>query len=250
MSLGLSPLPKDAARRRIFLMRHGSVDYFDEDGHPVRPDTVPLSPRGRLQALAAGDDFAALKLKFDRVIVSGLPRTTETASLALSRLASVPRIEMIPELREIEGGRFADIPAAEVEQAFIGAFASTADADAKFLGGEKIAHFLARVLPQVDALRADASWDCVLLVLHGGVNRAILSYLLTGEIKLHGGFAQDPACINAIDVGADKHDAILRVVNYAPLDKLQTATRKTTMEELLEKFLAYKRKIDQGSVTR
>ncbi len=236
-------LPKDANRRRIFLMRHGSVDYFDDEGKPVRPDTVPLSDRGRQQALAAGDEFAALNLKFDRVLVSGLPRTVETASLALSRTAHAARIETHHELREIESGKLADIKPQQIEQAFLGAFASTADVDAQFLGGEKIGHFLTRVLPQLDAIRADAHWDCVLLVLHGGTNRALLSYLLTGEAKLHGGFAQDPGCINAIDVGEDKHDAILRVVNYAPLDRLQTATRKTTMEELLEKFVAYRTRL-------
>jgi broad specificity phosphatase PhoE len=241
-------LPKDANRRRIFLMRHGSVDYFDDDGKPVRPDNVPLSERGRQQALAAGEEFAKLDLKFDRVIVSGLPRTVETASLALSRLPYPARLETHPELREIESGKLADIKPQLVERAFLGAFASTADVDAQFLGGEKVGHFLARVLPQMDALRADKHWDCALLVLHGGVNRALLSYLLTGEAKLHGGFAQDPGCINAIDVGDDKHDAILRVVNYAPLDRLQTATRKTTMEELLEKFLAYRRRLaERGS---
>jgi broad specificity phosphatase PhoE len=235
-------LPKDANRRRIFLMRHGSVDYFDDEGRPVRPDNVPLSEIGRQQALAAGEEFAKLDIKFDRVLVSGLPRTVETAKLALSTLPDATRLEIHHELREIESGKLADIKPQLVEKAFLGAFARTADVDAQFLGGEKVGHFLARVLPQLDALRADASWDCVLLVLHGGVNRALLSYLLTGEAKLHGGFAQDPGCINAIDVGSDKHDAILRVVNYAPLDRLQTATRKTTMEELLEKFVAYRKR--------
>lgn len=236
-------LPKDANRRRIFLMRHGSVDYFDDDGNPVRPDLVPLSTRGREQALAAGEEFARLALTFDRVIVSGLPRTVETATIALSKMQQTSRIETHRELREIESGRLADLKPQRVERAFLGAFASTADVDAQFLGGEKVGHFLARVLPQIDALRADKRWDCILLVLHGGTNRALLSYLLTGEAKLHGGFAQDPGCINAIDVGDDKHDAILRVVNYAPLDRLQTATRKTTMEELLEKFIAYRTRL-------
>jgi broad specificity phosphatase PhoE len=208
---------------------------------------VPLSPKGREQALAAGDEFAQLGMRFDRVIVSGLPRTVETASLVLSKLSRTPSVETQNELREIEGGKYADIKPETMKQAFLGAFSAVADPEARFLGGEKIADFLARVLPPLDALRADPSWDCVLLVLHGGVNRALLSYLLTGEAKLYGGFAQDPACINAIDVGAEKHDTILRVVNFAPLDRLQTQTRKTTMEELLEKFVAYRNRKPIGS---
>ena len=40
-----------------------------------------------------------------------------------------------------------------------------------------------------------------LAVLHGGVNRAILSYALTGEPRFFGGFEQAPGCINVLDVG-------------------------------------------------
>ena len=35
-------IPKDANRRRIYLMRHGSVTYFDKEGRPHQPDSVPL----------------------------------------------------------------------------------------------------------------------------------------------------------------------------------------------------------------
>ena len=62
-------------RRRIYLMRHGSVTYFDGDGKPFLPEMVPLNPQGQAQATAAGAIFAAEKIRFDRVIVSGLPRT-------------------------------------------------------------------------------------------------------------------------------------------------------------------------------
>ena len=39
-------------RRRIYLMRHGAVSYFDDDGRPVPEDSVPLTAEGRAQALA------------------------------------------------------------------------------------------------------------------------------------------------------------------------------------------------------
>ena len=32
-----------AVRRRVYLMRHGDVAYFDADGRPVPPDDVPLT---------------------------------------------------------------------------------------------------------------------------------------------------------------------------------------------------------------
>ena len=71
MSLALSPLPKDAARRRIFLMRHGSVDYFNSDGNPVRPDNVPLSVKGRF-------DDQILDVKFEPIADTQLELTPDT----------------------------------------------------------------------------------------------------------------------------------------------------------------------------
>jgi broad specificity phosphatase PhoE len=44
-------LPK---RRRIFLMRHGDVTYFDATGRAIDPESVPLNERGREEASAAG----------------------------------------------------------------------------------------------------------------------------------------------------------------------------------------------------
>ena len=70
-------------RRRLYLMRHGSVDYFTADGTPVPPHTVPLNDAGRAQADAAGALFAAAGVRFDRVLASGLARTVETAQRVL-----------------------------------------------------------------------------------------------------------------------------------------------------------------------
>ena len=41
-------------RRRLYLMRHGAVDYFLPDGTPLPPHEVPLNAAGRAQADAAG----------------------------------------------------------------------------------------------------------------------------------------------------------------------------------------------------
>ena len=65
--------PKPApGRRRIYLMRHGSVTYFTTEGKPVPPDTVTLNDLGIEQARAAGNLFAEHGVTFDRVITSGL----------------------------------------------------------------------------------------------------------------------------------------------------------------------------------
>jgi probable phosphoglycerate mutase len=223
-------------RRRIFLMRHGSVTYFDAAGKPFLPESVPLNEQGREQATAAGRVFAETGIRFDRVIVSGLPRTVETATRVLAETGQAIALEHWPEMVEIKGGKLAAIPDAELKEAFTGAFEGVAPEHKRFLGGESIGELMDRIYPAVDALRADSQWDTVLLVLHGGVNRAILSYALTGQRLFLGNLAQTAGCINALDVGQASHDWVARIINFSPPSHLQAESRGTTMEALFHQY--------------
>lgn len=218
-------------RRRLYLMRHGDVSYFLDDGRPVQPENVRLTEEGRRQAEAGR---AALhEVAFDRVVTSGLPRTVETARI----VAPGVEPESWPELREIEGGALGDIPEDELEATFTHALRGIVPSDTRFLGGETIGSLFDRVIPAVERLLLD-DWDAVLAVLHGGVNRAILSKALTGDRIYLGGFEQSPACINVVDVG---EDWIVRCVNFAPYDPVHASGRSTTMEQLFEQYLPYRK---------
>lgn len=223
-------------RRRIFLMRHGSVTYFDAAGKPVLPETVALNELGRQQASAAGQAFAAGQIRFDRVIVSGLPRTVETANRVLMETGQDIDLEVWPELEEIRGGRLSTIPDHQLKSAFTGAFNGLAGEEQRFLGGESVGELMDRVHPAIARLRSDKRWDTVLLVLHGGVNCAILSLALTGQRMFLGGLSQMAGCINALDVGEHEADWVVRFVNYAPPGPLQAQARSTTMEQLFEQY--------------
>ena len=207
-------------------MRHGAVSYFDR-GRPLKPEDVPLTVAGRDQAYAAASMLRGIE--FDRVITSGLPRTVETARIVAPDLEP----EAWPELRELETGRLADISDEELERAFTHAFRDVVPEDARFLAGETIGSLFDRVLPAIDRLLAADDWDIVLAVLHGGVNRAILSRALTGGRTFLGNLEQSPACVNIVDVG---EDWIVRAVNVTPYDLAHLEGRSTTMEELWQQF--------------
>ena len=224
------------ARRRIFLMRHGSVTYFDAAGKPVLPEQVPLNDEGRAQADAAGAAFAAANVRFDRVIVSGLPRTVETAQRVLAVTGQNIALDVWPELHEIKGGRLSTIPSGDLKRAFTGVFEGLVDPEQRFLGGESVGEMMDRVHPAIQTLRADPDWDTVLLILHGGVNCAILSLALTGQRLFLGGLAQTAGCINALDVGQDSRDWVVRFVNHVPPAPLQLGSRLTTMEQLFMQY--------------
>jgi broad specificity phosphatase PhoE len=223
-------------RRRIFLMRHGSVTYFDAAGRPVLPEQVPLNDQGRAQADAAGSAFAAAGIRFDRVIVSGLPRTVETAARVLAVTGQDIAPDTWPELHEIRGGRLSTIAQADLKRAFTGVFEGLVSPEQRFLGGESVGEMMDRVHPALERLRADPDWDTILLVLHGGVNCAILSLALTGQRLFLGGLAQEAGCINALDVGADPLDWVVRFVNHVPPAPLQPEARSTTMEQLYSQY--------------
>jgi broad specificity phosphatase PhoE len=214
-------------RRRLYLMRHGAVSYFLPDGTPVPEDEVSLNAEGRAQAAAARELLEGVEL--DRVIASGLPRTVETAAL----VTQSREVEVWPDLRELRGARLAEIPEERLEEEFVHAFRGVVPNDKRFLGGESIGELFDRVLPALDRLLADETWDTVLAVLHGAVNRAILSYALTGERMFLGPFEQAAGCLNVLDVG---DEWIVRAVNVAPLDLLHASTRMTTMEGYWEEY--------------
>jgi probable phosphoglycerate mutase len=213
-------------RRRLYVMRHGAVSYFDH-GRPLKPEDVPLTVAGRDQAYAAASMLRGIE--FDRVITSGLPRTVETARIVAPDLEP----EAWPDLRELETGRLADIPEDELEHAFTDAFRGVIPEDARFLAGETIGSLFDRVLPAIDRLVAAEDWDIVLAVLHGGVNRAIISRALTGGRTFLGNLEQSPACVNILDVG---DEWIVRAVNVTPYDLGHLEGRSTTMEELWQQF--------------
>jgi broad specificity phosphatase PhoE len=209
-------------------MRHAEVSYVDEAGMPVRPEDVPLTEAGRAQAAAARDALAGVEL--DLVVASDLPRTAETAEL----VAPGHEVERWPELAEWRGGRLDAIPPEELERQFVGALKVT-DERERFLGGESLGEALDRVHPAFARLLA-REWDTALAVLHGGVNRIVISHALSGDRTYFGTFEQAPACINVLDL--DDDGWIVRTVNYVPYDPLHPA-RTTTMEHLWEQLKSF-----------
>lgn len=226
-------------------MRHGSVDYFTEDGRPLPPHTVPLNEAGRRQSEAAGALFAAAGVRFDRVVASGLARTVETATRVLEAADQSLPVAIDARLEEIRPGRLEDIPRDQLVPAFTSVFGAATDIEShRFLGGETVGQLMDRCLPAFAEQLADPSWTCALWVLHGGVNRALLGQAIAGTRFFAGRLEQSPACVNVLDVdlpdvpGASRlPDIVVRAVNLAPTQWLHERERFTTMEKLLAQYL-------------
>jgi probable phosphoglycerate mutase len=215
-------------------MRHGEVQYFDGTGKPFRPDEVPLTARGLQQAAAAGEYLA--KVEIDRGVVSPLLRTQQTAAGVLGSRGVAVR--ELADLKEIEPGKLRDLPMdpESIQRIFTQAFGVSITEEETFLGGETFGSLFTRVDRALQEILHDEGWRNLLVVAHGGVNRAILGRALGSGLGSFGRMEQDPGCINIIDVDEERR-LLVRLINFSPTNPIKEGHRLTTMEDLFAQYL-------------
>lgn len=232
-------LPFDGAiRRRIFLMRHAQAAYVRPDGTRA-PDSrlVPLTPHGREEAARMSQLLREAPI--DRAICSGLPRTRETASIVLGERKLA--LAVVEDLEEIRGGdAVARANLSPVDYAY--AMFRAAEPDACFAHGEKFSTFAGRVVPAFQAILDDDSWSSLLLVAHGGVNRAILSHVLGSGLSSFGALEQDSCCLNIIDfdqtpIAGSVLRRIIRGLNLTTDDPVKLSRQLTTLEGMARQLV-------------
>ncbi len=238
----MSTLPGTTGRRRIYLMRHGHVDYLAPEVVRTRSTRdVVLSPRGRLEAEAAGRAFA--HVTFDRAFCSGLPRTRETAEIVLASVANAPPLEIVPELVEIHGGQASVKSRKELIATMAFHFARAAEAGATMLeGGEAFAEAQARAVGAIRHLLVEPQWRQILVVAHEAINRLILSWAAGAGLAGTNSFEQDTACINVLDFdmvpgmdGAPSPEIariLIKAVNLTPYNYLKHGMNLTSLEAI------------------
>lgn len=232
----MSRLPGTEDRRRLYLMRHGHVDYFSghADIHQVR-----LTARGKSEAEAAAKAFA--HIGFDRAICSGLPRTRETAQAVLAGLSAAPALEIDPELVELRGGAAPRVQSrAELIRLMNSYFARAHEPGATNLdGGEVFAEAQARAVGAVERLLAAEDWHTALVVAHEGINRLILSWACGAGLQAMSAFEQDTGCVNIIDFDlggiGNVRRALVKAVNLTPYNYLKHGMNLTSLEAIMQR---------------
>jgi probable phosphoglycerate mutase len=86
----------------------------------------------------------------------------------------------------------------------------------------------------------------LLIVAHGGVNRAILAHVLGSGLSGFGALEQDPAAINIIDVD-DAGSGLVRLVNFTPYNPLKQGWHLTTMERLFVEYVQLRQSFESPS---
>ena len=226
-------------RRRLYLMRHGHVDYFADGIEDFR--AVPLTAEGERQARAAGRALSSVT--FDAAFSSGLPRTRATLDLVLAENEGpVPRTEAMPAFEELHGGSVV-LPTREALAARIAySFDAAGEPGATFLpGGEAFADAYARVTAGLADLAYGHDWRTAILVAHEGVNRLLLGHLCGAGLAGCAHFEQDLACINVLDLDVVEQDGaptlarvILKAVNLTAYDQAKSGLPRTALEHLFD----------------
>lgn len=228
-----------ALRRRIYLFRHGAVDYVGPDGRAVEDaDSVRLNEKGRAQA----DAMAALfrDVEIDRAACSSLPRTRETGERVLSGHGL--ELEAFEDLREIR--RRESLNPVELDLVHDLAYGHfrAHEPGHRYLGGEPYADFVARVTGVMAALLADDGWRQLAVFAHGGTNAAVLGWALGLGERAFGVIDQATCCVNIIDVDTDADDGavrrfVVRAMNVTVDDAVKNARRHGDLEKLARYFL-------------
>src|SRR6201992_2475195 len=238
----MTSLPGTTARRRIYLMRHGHVDYLAK--HVVASggvNVVPLTKRGRLQAEAAG--VALTHVKFDRAVCSGYPRTHETASHVLAAQKNPPPLDVEEGLVERGNGKFPKVNSrAELIELMRGQFSNdgvTQPGERALEGAEPAEAAQARAVKSIRRLLREPDWHTALVVAHEGINRLLLSWACGAGPNATGAFEQDTGCINVIDfdmrADGEVERTMIKSVNLTPYNWLKHGMNLTSLEALFER---------------
>ena len=229
-----------AKRRRLYLFRHGAVDYIDESGSWVPdPDLVDLNERGRAQAEAMAELFAGVHI--DKALCTGLPRTRQTGLAVLGdrdvKLGTFAELEEIrPQTGEAAGGYdiYTDIAFSHWR---------APQADATFLGGERYHDFYARISAAMETLLTDPSWHNLAVFAHGGTNAAVLGWATGVGLDAFGLLDQSTCCLNVIDFDFDDSGLLLRktvrAMNITADDPVMRHRHAGDMELLARRILKW-----------
>lgn len=151
----------------VFLVRHGATEWNIHKRAQGQAD-VPLTDKGRLQALDAAKQLIAFEI--GAVYSSDLERAYDTAQA----IAHAQGVEVItdPRLREIDQGDWTGLPVAEIERLWPELWGAARHYNAR-PGGESPREVRARALAALkDAVSAHPEGD-IAVVSHGGTIRWI-----------------------------------------------------------------------------
>ena len=162
----------------LFLIRHGNTDW-NTTGRLQGQVDVPLDDRGREQAVdiaewLAGQDVSAL-------YTSNLQRARATADIVSGRIGRIPILD--ERLREVDAGEWSGKSKKMLSKAYPDAWKAWRAGKGFPPNGETYQHVGKRSIQALHELSRSHLGECVVLVTHSGVIRAILAEVLQRSLS-------------------------------------------------------------------
>lgn len=199
---------------KILLVRHGHVEGIKPERFRGRKE-LSLTERGRAQAGAAAQRIAS-SWHPTMVYTSPLGRCIATGD-AIARECDVPAA-ICDDLNDIDYGAWQFRAYAEKQNEDPKLFAAWFATPhlVRFPKGESLQDLVSRSANALRLILARHPGDTVVLVSHDSFNRALLLQLIEQPLSLYWRLAQDPCCINEVDV-AEGQVRVLRINDTAHL---------------------------------
>ncbi|MEU8209732.1 bifunctional RNase H/acid phosphatase [Micromonospora sp. NPDC049044] len=205
---------------RLILVRHGETEYTEQRRYSGRGD-VPLSAKGRAQALATGARVAALAPSVAAVVSSPLSRCTATAAAITAALGGDVPVRTEDDLIECDFGQWEGRTFAEVREQWPGEMdAWLASPRIAPPDGESFTHVAERAQRVMAGLLTAYPGETVVVVSHVSPIKLVLrDALAAGDGFLHRLFL-DAAGISVLDRWPDGGVAVRTVNDTAHLAAL------------------------------
>ena len=198
----------NAAPTRIYLVRHGQVEGFEDKRYNGQGDVL-LTELGLAQ-------FQALRARLADKPLRAIYSSDLTRCLCGAKTLAEPH-GLTPvataDLRELHIGEWEGLTWKDLQRRYPRQWQERLDDIVNYRtpGGENLVDVAARVRPVISRILADHAGQEVAVVGHGGVNRVILCHALGLDLANMISLQQDYGCLNIIDYRADSR--LVRLIN-------------------------------------
>lgn len=178
--------------RKIYLVRHGKIDIGNEKRY-IGISDVPLNKEGILQAKKLKEIFYSIQL--EKAYLSPLVRCVETANIILQN-RNVEKV-LLKELMEINMGKWEGKTFDYIKSYFPEQFKERGENIDSFVPerGESFNNVRERVKPVLESIIKNTHGN-ILIIAHAGVNRVIISTILSLPLKCMFDIEQNYGCIS------------------------------------------------------
>ena len=187
---------------KILLTRHGHVEGIKPERFRGR-EPLPLTERGRNEAAALAERIAGA-WRPSKIYTSPMGRCVATGA-AIAKACGIAA-EVCDDLNDIDYGawQFKTFEQAKADDPSLFAAWFATPHLVRFPNGESLQDLAARSANALRFVLARHRDDTIVLVGHDSVNRVLLLQFLDLPLSAYWRVAQEPCCLNEIDIEGEK----------------------------------------------